>query len=186
MFQGQLPRRARRTPVPVDWLQPTESGSTVRALSPSAQGRGRGRGAGADCERLGGARGAAGAEAVARVQTANGWAGRGGARALGCGGCGAQWRAATEAGCGHHRNSPWELPPQHRTQFPHVRFHRRLKTLELQRPHSMHERLPWELHATLGSNHALWPHADSMQLAPQETLHAAERSNAPVRGHYTS
>ena len=51
---------------------------------------------------------------------------------------------------------------------------------------STRERLPWELHATLGSNHALWPHADSMQLAPQETPHATERSNAPVREHYTS
>ena len=53
---------ARRTPVPVDWLQPTESSGAVRALSPSAQGgagagrgrRARGRGAGA------GARGARG------------------------------------------------------------------------------------------------------------------------------
>ena len=84
--------------------------------------------------RGGAGRGWAGAEAVARVQTANGWAGRGGARALGCGGCGAQWRAATEAGCGHHRNSPWELPPQNRMQFPHTRFHQPPETLELQRP----------------------------------------------------
>ena len=42
-FTGQALRRARRTPVPVDWLQPTESGGAVRALSPWAQGRGRGR-----------------------------------------------------------------------------------------------------------------------------------------------
>ena len=51
-FTGQALRRARRTPVPVDWLQPTESGGGVRALSPWAQGRsaaagqGRGRGRG--------------------------------------------------------------------------------------------------------------------------------------------
>ena len=40
-FTGQALRRARRTPVPVDWLQPTESRGGVRALSPWAQGRGR-------------------------------------------------------------------------------------------------------------------------------------------------
>ena len=41
-FTEQALRRARRTPVPVDWLQPTESSRAVRALSPWAQGRGRG------------------------------------------------------------------------------------------------------------------------------------------------
>ena len=41
-FTGQALRRAQRTPVPVDWLQPTESSRAVRALSPWAQGRGRG------------------------------------------------------------------------------------------------------------------------------------------------
>ena len=37
---GQALRRARRTPVPVDWLQTTKTAGDVRALSPSAQGRG--------------------------------------------------------------------------------------------------------------------------------------------------
>ena len=39
---GRALRRARRTPVPVDWLQTTKSAGDVRALSPSAQGRGQG------------------------------------------------------------------------------------------------------------------------------------------------
>ena len=38
-FTGRAFRRARRTPVPVDWLQPTKSSRAVRALSPWAHGR---------------------------------------------------------------------------------------------------------------------------------------------------
>ena len=56
-FTGQALRRARRTPVPVDWLQPTESSRSVRALSPWAQGRGRGWHTG---QRTGGAEAGAG------------------------------------------------------------------------------------------------------------------------------
>ena len=144
-------------------------------------------------------RGWAGAEAVARVQTANGWAGRGGARALGCGGCGAQWRAATEAGCGHHRNSPWELPPQNRMQFPHARFHRRLKTLELQRLYFNTRKVDMGIACDIvgklrdGATPRIqaasptrndYPHK-KLCMRPNAAMHQLE-SIAPVRGHYTS
>ena len=69
-FTGRALRRARRTPVPVDWLQPTKSSRAVRALSPWAQGGRGGGGKGAGCRE-----GGAGAEAEGRTRGA-GRAGR--------------------------------------------------------------------------------------------------------------
>ena len=119
-FTGQALRRARRTPVPVDWLQPTESSRAVRALSPWAQGRGRGRSV---------------ARGRIRGAVEGGYRGRGEARNIG--------------------RYLWDLHPKVACNSPTPDFANPQKRCNCNDHVSMYERLPWELHATLGRNHAL-------------------------------